>query len=98
MDCFGPSGPKRRYCVDGICVSESLYLTYSAQHSKFCLSACHGPARYLFFVLMTLYQLLRELLRMNTNIASYTRLGTCRYSEAIIVGTPAAGQSLHQLQ
>ena len=25
-----------------------------------CVCVCHGPARYLFFVLVTLYQLLRE--------------------------------------
>ncbi len=31
-----------------------------------CLCVCHGPARYSFFVLVTLYQPLRESMRMGT--------------------------------
>ncbi len=35
-----------------------------------CVCVCHGPARYLFFVLMTLYQLSHEAW---AQLASYTR-------------------------
>ncbi len=41
-----------------------------------CLSVCHGPARYSFFVLVTLYQPLRESMRMGTMKLSKTQ-ATC---------------------
>ncbi len=40
-----------------------------------CLSVCHGPARYSFFVLVTLYQPLRESMRMGTMKLSKTHAG-----------------------
>ncbi len=60
-----------------------------------CLSVCHGPARYLFFVLVTLYQLLRESCAWAQELASYTQQRRLRQDTETLeaTGTPTAAQS-----
>ncbi len=44
----------------------SPFLVMNVEILSVCLCVCHGPARYSFFVLVTLYQPLRESMRMGT--------------------------------